>query len=89
MGWPQSCCAADGSLKSIDATGDSSFRFPEAVAEYAIERRSKPGDWVLDPFAGFGTTLIVARWLQGQGTGFEVDDLTHVEQIPGICQWTY
>jgi len=66
--------AVDGSLEPIDYDGPSFFRFPEAVADFVIQRYSKPGDWVLDPFAGFGTTLAVAEWLGRHGVGLEVDE---------------
>lgn len=37
--------------------------FPEALAAFVIENFSSRGDRVLDPFAGYGTTLIAARRL--------------------------
>lgn len=66
--------AVDGSLEPIDYDGPSFFRFPEAVADFLIQRYSTPGDWVLDPFAGFGTTLVAAEWLGRHGVGLEVDE---------------
>jgi hypothetical protein len=65
--------AVDGSLEPIDYPGASFFRFPEAVAEFAIQRYSDPGDWVFDPFAGFGTTVLVAERLGRHGVGCEAD----------------
>jgi DNA modification methylase len=66
--------AVKGTLEPIDFDGVATFRFPEPVAEFAIERYSKPGDWILDPFAGFGTTLVVAERLGRHGVGCEVDE---------------
>jgi hypothetical protein len=66
--------AVEGSLEPIDYDGPSSFRFPEAVAEHVIERYSAPGDWVIDPFSGFGTTLVVAERLGRHALGCEVDE---------------
>ena len=45
---------------------------PEALIERLIAASSNPGDLVVDPFAGSGTTLVVAerlgrRWLGGDG----------------------
>lgn len=65
--------AVEGTLEPIDFVGPSFFRFPEAVAQHIIERYSRPGDWVLDPFCGFGTTLVVAERLGRQPLGFETD----------------
>jgi hypothetical protein len=66
--------AVEGSLEPIDYDGPSFFRFPESVAEHVIERYSAPGDWVIDPFCGFGTTLAVAERLGRQAAGCEADD---------------
>jgi hypothetical protein len=63
----------DGRLEPIDFDGPSYFRFPEAVAEQVIDRYSRPDDWVLDPFCGFGTTLVVAERLGRHAVGFEAD----------------
>jgi hypothetical protein len=65
--------AVDGSLEPIGYDGPSFFRFPEAVAEHVIERYSAPGDWVIDPFCGFGTTLVVAERLGRRAIGCELD----------------
>jgi SAM-dependent methyltransferase len=65
--------AVEGSLEPIDYDGPSFFRFPETVAEHVIERYSAPGDWVIDPFCGFGTTLAVAERLGRQAVGCEAD----------------
>lgn len=66
--------AVEGSLQPIDYDGLSFYRFPEAVAEHVIERYSAPGDWVLDPFCGFGTTLVVAERLGRHAVGCEVNE---------------
>ena len=48
-------------------------QFPEALVERMIKRGSKEGDLVLDPFAGSGTTLAVAKKLGRQYIGFEIN----------------
>lgn len=51
---------------------DHPCQMPEAVLERIIKVASNPGDVVLDPFAGSGTTLAVAKRLQRQYLGIEL-----------------
>lgn len=46
---------------------------PLAVVKTAIEELSEPGDLVLDPFCGSGTTLIAAQELGRNSVGIESD----------------
>lgn len=63
----------DGSLRNIDFGGDSHQRFPEEVAEMVLNTYSSKGNWVLDPFAGFGTTIHAAQNMGRYAVGFEID----------------
>jgi DNA modification methylase len=49
-------------------------QMPEAVLERIIRVASNPGDVVLDPFAGSGTTLAVAKKLGRQYLGVELSE---------------
>jgi len=49
--------------------------FPETLVRNCILLTTEPGDLVLDPFAGSGTTLAVARELGRDFLGFDIDDL--------------
>lgn len=51
--------------------------FVAQIPDQLIRRYTQPGDWVLDPFCGSGTTLFVARRLGRNGIGVDLDsDLT-------------
>lgn len=47
---------------------------PEGLAEFFIRVASPPGGIVIDPFAGSGTTIVVARRLGRRAGGFEIHD---------------
>src|SRR3954462_1609767 len=49
-------------------------QMPEAVLERIIRVATNPGDLVLDPFAGSGTTLAVAKRLDRRYFGVELSD---------------
>lgn len=51
---------------------------PVNLMMYLIEKSSKEGEIVLDPFMGSGTTLIAAKHLNRQATGIEIS--------PEYCQ---
>lgn len=46
---------------------------PEKLVERVISASSNPGDLVLDPFIGSGTTAVVARRLGRRFLGFEIE----------------
>lgn len=49
-------------------------RYPEELVEYFLQEFTSPGDVVLDPFMGFGTTLLVAERLDRVCYGVEFDE---------------
>jgi SAM-dependent methyltransferase len=49
---------------------------PAALAEFLIEQLTTPGDTVLDPMVGSGTSLVAARRLGRRATGFDLDPLS-------------
>ncbi|MGI0053277.1 MAG: DNA-methyltransferase [Thermoplasmata archaeon] len=55
------------------AAGRRTGRFPEEIPRRLIRMFSVVGDTVLDPFAGTGTTLRVARELGRDSIGVEID----------------
>ncbi len=64
------------SIAELDAervgSADEDVHFPEALARAAIDAYSSPGDRVLDPFAGFGTTLAVSELMGRSAVGIEL-----------------
>ncbi|MHA2085858.1 MAG: DNA methyltransferase [Candidatus Thorarchaeota archaeon] len=53
---------------------DDDVRSVEFLPEYFIEHFTQPGDTVFDPFAGFGTTLLVAERMKRIPFGIEADE---------------
>lgn len=49
-----------------------SAAFPEELPEWFIKLFTKEGDTVLDPFAGSGTTLVVANRMKRHSIGIEI-----------------
>jgi tRNA G10 N-methylase Trm11 len=53
---------------------DDDVRYAEKLVEMFVQRYTRPGDVVFDPFAGFGTTLIVAEAMGRAAYGVEYDE---------------
>jgi site-specific DNA-methyltransferase (adenine-specific)/site-specific DNA-methyltransferase (cytosine-N4-specific) len=51
-----------------------SAAFPESLPEWFIKLFTKPGDMVLDPFSGSGTTMRVSRNLERSAIGVELSE---------------
>jgi DNA modification methylase len=54
------------------AWADENVHFTESLAQAVIEEFSAPGATVLDPFAGYGTTLVVAERMGRAAVGVEI-----------------
>lgn len=52
---------------------EAELRYPEELVATFIQRFTRPSDVVLDPFAGYGTTLLVAEALGREAYGVEID----------------
>jgi len=66
---------------------DHPAQYPEALCRRCIDCFTDPGDLVLDPFAGVGTTLKVAKDLGRKYLGFEKEPHYFnqaVERLNGI-----
>jgi len=50
---------------------------PDGLFQELIEKLTNPGDWVLDPFAGVGTTAYAAESLDRKHLSIEIDKRYH------------
>ncbi|MXX84374.1 MAG: site-specific DNA-methyltransferase [Chloroflexi bacterium] len=65
--------AGDEALRNDDGQRFHKQQAPLALLLRIILSSTLPGDLVFDPFAGTGTTLVVARQLNRRGLGVEID----------------
>lgn len=65
--------AGDEALRELNGDRAHVQQSPAALLLRIILSSSMPGDTVLDPFAGTGTTLVVAQQLQRKSLGIEID----------------
>ena len=80
--WEIPVCAGRERLKGKDGKKLHSTQKPERLLERIIEVSSRPGDIVLDPFAGTGTTAAVAKRLGRHFVTFErnKDYIPYIEE---------
>lgn len=53
-------------------------RFPSEIVEYVLDKYSKPGDSVFDPFCGSGTTLVASLAHKRRVIGSDIDTLAGI-----------
>lgn len=74
--------AGEEALRYPDGTRICTQQTPIALLLRILLASTKPGDWVLDPFAGTGTTLVVAEQLGRNAVGIEIDP-----QMTEVIRW--
>jgi DNA modification methylase len=57
-----------------EAFRDDDVRFTESLVAHFLREYTQEGDVVFDPFAGFGTTLVVAEAMGRVPLGMEYDE---------------
>lgn len=67
------------SFRPADGAASHGARFPEELPRRCIQLASKRGELVLDPYAGYGTSLLVAASLGRRYLGIEISP-TYAEQ---------
>ncbi len=74
--------AGDEALRYGDGRRVCVQQAPIALLVRILLASTEPGDWVLDPFAGTGTTLVVAEQLGRHAVGIEIDP-----QMVEVIHW--
>jgi adenine-specific DNA-methyltransferase len=59
---------------------------PEALIKKILELATEPGDWVLDSFAGSGTTAAVAHKMGRKWIAIELEEHCHTHIIPRLTR---
>ena len=62
------------STASLEQQFDHPCPKPMAWMNWAVNRASRVGETILDPFAGTGTTLVAAKRLGRKAVGIEIDE---------------
>lgn len=72
--WPINVCGGEERLRDEAGRKLHSTQKPEELLKRIILASSLPGDLVLDPFIGTGTTAAVAKWLRRCWIGIEREE---------------
>ena len=59
---------------------------PEALIKKILELATEPGDWVLDSFAGSGTTAAVAHKMGRKWIAIELEEHCHTHIVPRLTR---
>lgn len=85
---PRSVWSTAGIKQSIPAMARHIAAYPEALVQIILEVYSDKGDMVVDPFAGSGTTLYVAKRMSRRAIGFELDEENFIVARERLAQQT-
>jgi len=62
-------------------------KFIPQVVRYAIEKYTREGDWVFDPFAGYGTVAIEASLTNRNAILWDLNPITEVLTLASLYKW--
>ena len=75
---PELDFAAHNTLYATHGLHAYAAKCPPPLVKYGLRYYSKPGETVLDPMAGSGTTLVEARLLGRHAVGYDIDPLARL-----------
>lgn len=70
--------AAHNTLYATHGLHAYAAKCPPQLVKYGLHYYSKPGETVLDPMAGSGTTLVEARLMGRRAVGYDIDPLARL-----------
>jgi DNA methylase len=88
-GWPGLCSTVWNLTPAARTPHGHPAPFPVELARRCIRLSAWPGETVLDPFAGTGTTLLAARQLGRRAIGVEVSEAYCFEIVDRLAQRTF
>jgi len=71
---PRGVWSTAGKHQKVSTLKRHTAAFPEYLVRIILDVYSDPGDTVVDPFLGSGTTLYVAKMMDRKGVGFETNE---------------
>ncbi len=87
-GWPV-LCSTVWNLRPEHRDGGHPAPFPIELARRAVRLSTWPGETVLDPFAGSGTTLLAARQLGRRAIGIEASERYCAQAVSRLAQTSF
>src|SRR5947209_10183164 len=70
--------AAHNTLYATHGLHAYAAKCPPQLVKYGFRYYSNPGETVLDPMAGSGTTLVEARLMGRRAVGYDIDPLARL-----------
>ena len=88
-GWPGLCSTVWNLTPAARVRGGHPAPFPVELARRCIRLSTWPGEVVLDPFAGTGTTLLAARQLGRRAIGIERSEAYCLAAVDRLAQGAF